>query len=134
METVKQYILRTKLESSLLILQSQYSSEIQEALRHAIVGYRHLSSEEMYIRIEEQLKICKKKHRCRIFRMMKSGDFIKEFPKMKRIAKLDMSDMKKAVLLMLSYGCLPSTITKVLSSSSHSIMTMISELRGRLQH
>ena len=128
MEMVKQSILRTKLESSLLILQSQYSSEIQEALRHAIVGYRHLSSEEMYIRIEEQLKICKKKHRCRIFRMMKSDDF------MKRIAKLDMSDMKKAVLLMLSYGCQPSTITKVLSSSSHSIMTMISELRGRLQH
>lgn len=134
MGTTKQTILKTKLEASLLILQLEYTSEILEALRHAILGYRHLSSEEMYIRIEEQLKICKKKHRYRIFKMMKSDDFVKEFPKMKKIAKSDISDMKKAVLLMLSYGCQHSDVAKVLSSSSHSIMTIISELRGRYQY
>lgn len=70
------------------------------------------------------------RHRHRIFGIMKSTEFLMEHPEMRKVAKLGISDMKKAILMMFIYGYTAATISKVLSSTPQSIMTLISELRG----
>lgn len=77
------------------------------------------------------MKDCKMRHRHRIFRVIKSTEFIREHPEMKKIYKQEISDMKKAILLMLYHGYTTETISNILSSPIRSIMTQISDLRTR---
>lgn len=131
MNSTKVSVQKTSLETTLLHLQSNYTAELLESIGQLSRVHRQSSATDLQIRLETIMKDCKMRHRHRIFRVIKSTEFIREHPEMKKIYKQEISDMKKAILLMLYHGYTTETISNILSSPIRSILTQISELRTR---
>ena len=118
-------------DSIILLLPVLLQSHTQ--LRHEIdyISRKFNSSNpvELQVRVEEMLRKHIQNTRENLYKVMKSEDFINQSPEARGINELEISDFRKAVLILLYIEVDIQSICHILLSEKESIATILSLLK-----
>ena len=67
------------------------------------------------------------RYREKIYRALTSDEFVRQYPKMERLADLPYTSLEKCIIFMIGIGLEPNEVAKMLLSDKRTIMTIRSK-------
>ena len=108
----------------LMTVVSETLSEIMERATTELSPYEITDSVMFHRKLKKILIEEVAKHRKKIYAVLSSAEFVNEYPVMKKVLKLPVSNLKKSIIFLAGIGCTTLEISQILQSDKGSVAVM----------